>query len=198
MNGSRKLLLAATIVGVAVLGSVYAKAGDLDVGATLTATETVNVTLGSSLDFGTIEYTAGNHTGAIQLGPDGTVATTGTNLTTSGSGTAGTITTTTSGSVLEITCETSGIVSDATTDLTITPVVWDITAATYAGASNTCGGLGVGAITIDTSGGGANPTLYIGGAIAVGAQALDPTAGNVALDTATGNGDPIAFRFVYQ
>ena len=199
MNGSRKLLLAAAIFGAAIFGSTGADATDIDLAATLTASAAVTVANNSDLDFAGVDFTAGAHSGTLELGPDGNVAAGGgsVNLTPTGTGAAGELAITSAAGVIDITCDQTAIIDDGTTALNITAVVWDTATAAYGAASNTCSGLGNAAVSIDT-GGTNNPTLYVGAEVTIGANVLDATSGSTALDTATGTGNPITFRLVYQ
>lgn len=195
MKRSRKLLLAASLCGA--FGFGVANATDTDLTATLTASAAVTVANNSNFDFGVFDYSAG-HIGVFELGPDGNgTFTSQTNLTASGSLTAGELAVTSSSGVIDITCDATAIISDGTRALTITEVKWDVSAATYAGASNTCAGIGTSSVTIDTAV-TASPTLSIGAQLTVGTDALLSSSGSTPYDTATGTGDPITFRIVYQ
>ncbi len=200
MNRSRKLLFAAAIFGAATFGSTHTNATDIDVDATMTASAAVTVANNADIDFAGIDFVSGAHSGTVELGPDGNAATGGgsVGLTLTGTAVAGELAVTSSANTLEVTCDATAIISDATTNLTITTVVWDLSnAANYGAATNTCGGLGVGAVTIDT-GAINDPTLYVGGELTIGANALDATSGSTALDTSTGTGNPVTFRLVFQ
>lgn len=200
MNRSQKLLLLASIPCVLGLGSSQiANATDIDVTATMTASVAVTVVNNANLDFGGIDFVP-VHNGTIELGPDGNAAVGGgsAGLTLTGTPTAGELAVTGNGSVLEITCDASAVIGDGTTDLNITTVVWDQSNATaYGAAANTCAGLGAGVVTIDTSV-TANPTVYVGAELTIGANALVGSSGSTPFDTSTGGGDPVTFRFVYQ
>lgn len=200
MNRSRKLLFASAIFGAAIFGSTDVNAAEVNVGATMSASATVTVTKNADIDFGGLDFDA-THVGTVELGPDGNVALGGgsAGLALSGSPNAAEIAVTSVLGTIEITCETTGVIGDGAVDLNITPVVWDVSsAATYATAANTCGGLGVGAVAIDTSVTN-NPTAYIGGLLTIGNNVLNgATGGATPFNTTTGGGDPITFRFVYQ
>lgn len=200
MNRSQKLLLLASLscaLGFGVSQSVNAT--DIDVDATMTASVAVTVVKNSDIDFGGIDFVP-VHNGTVELGPDGNAATGGgsNGLTLTGTPTAGELAVTGNGSVLEITCDATGVIGDGSTDLNITTVVWDTSnAAAYGAAANTCAGLGLGVQTIDT-GVTANPVIYVGAELTIGANALATSSGSTPFDTSTGGGDPITFRFVYQ
>ena len=198
MIRSRKLLLAAALLGTATLGLAPAHATDIDVDATMTASAAVTVVKNADLDFAGIDFVAA-HSGTVELGPDGNAALGGgsVNLTLTGTPTAAELAVTSAAGIIDITCDATGVIGDGTTDLTMTTVVWDTSATTYAGASNTCAGLGAGTVSIDT-GVTNNPTLFIGAELTIGANVLTGSSGAVPFDTSTGGGDPITFRLVFQ
>lgn len=200
MLRSRKLLLTSAICGaLALTFATSSEATDIDVTATMTASAAVTVVNNSNIDFGGIDFTAG-HIGNVELGPDGNAALAGaTNLTLTGSTTAGELAVTSSAGIIDVTCDATAIIDDATSNaLTLTTIVWDLSNATnYAGAANTCAGLGAGAVSIDT-GVTNNPTLYVGAELTIGNNDLTGSSGSTPFNTATGTGDPITFRLVFQ
>lgn len=197
MKRSSKLLLAASAFGVLGLSVANVNATDVDITATLTASAAVTVANNSNFDFGVFDYASG-HIGVYELGPDGNGAfTSQTNLTATGTNTAGELAITSLTGTIDITCDATAIISDGTRALTITEVKWDTTAATYGAATNTCAGIGSGSVTIDTAVSN-SPTISVGAQLTVGNDALLSSSGSVAYDTATGTGDPITFRIVYQ
>jgi hypothetical protein len=198
MNGSRKLLFAAALFGTAIFGSTHVNATDMDIDATMTASAAVTVAKNADLDFGGIDFITA-HLGTVELGPDGNAALGGgsTNLTLTGTPVAGEMAITSSAGVIEVTCDATATIGDGSTDLTLTTVKWDTSAATYGAATNTCGGLGAGAVTIDTAVSN-DPTIYVGAELTIGNNALNGSSGSTAFDTSTGGGDPVTFRFVFQ
>ena len=198
MNRSRKLLLAAAMAGTAMFAANPAQSTDVDVDATMTASAAVSVVKNADLDFGGIDFVAA-HSGTVELGPDGNAALGGgaTNLTLTGTAAAGELAITSGAGTIEVTCDATGVIGDGSTDLTMTTIVWDTTAAAYGAASNTCGGLGVGAVALDT-GASPNPTIFIGAELTIGANDLNGSSGGTPFDTSTGGGDPVTFRMVFQ
>ena len=198
MKKSQKLVLLATIACFTGFGFNVAQATDIDVTATMTASAAVTVANSSNIDFGGIDFT-GAHSGTLELGPDGNVALGGgsANLTLTGASTAGQLDVTSSAGTIEVTCDATAVIGDGTQDLNITTIVWDTSAATYGAASNTCGGLGVGAVAIDT-GASNDPSLFVGAELTIGANELAASSGSTPFDTSTGGGDPITFRLVFQ
>ena len=197
MKRSSKLLLAASVFGVLGLGVASVNATDIDLTATLTASAAVTVANNSNFDFGVFDYSAG-HIGVYELGPDGNgTFTSQTNLTATGTNTAGQLAVTSLSGTIDITCDATAIISDGTRALTLTEVKWDVTAATYGAASNTCAGIGTSSVTIDTAT-TASPTLFVGAQLTIASNALNSSSGSVAYDTGTGSGSPITFRIVYQ
>ncbi len=199
MKRSRKLLLTATICGAVGFGVMDAKATDVDVDATLTASAAVAIAKSADIDFGGVDF-VGGHSGTLELGPDGNIALGGgsLNLTLTGTPTAAQLDVTSAVGTIEITCDATAIIDDAaSTALTLTTVKWDPTAATYGAAANTCGGVGVGAVAIDTAVSN-NPSLYIGAELTINNNDLNGSSGGTPFDTSTGTGDPITFRVVFQ
>lgn len=198
MNRSRRLLLAAAIFGAATFGSTHVNATDVDIDATLTVSAAVSVVKDADLDFGAIDFVA-VHNGDLQVGPDGNAALTNVpaGLTLTGTPVAGQMTITSGAGIIDVTCDAAAVIGDGSTDLAITEVKWDVSAATYGAAANTCGGLGLGVISLDT-GATANPIIYIGAQLVIGANALVGSSGSTPFDTSTGGGDPITFRMVFQ
>jgi len=200
MNRSRKLLFAAAIFGTAIFGSTQANATDIDVSATMTASAAVTVANNANIDFGGIDFVAGANSGTLELGPDGNAAAGGgsVNLTPTGTATAGLLNVTSNAGTIEVSCDATAIISDGTRALNITAVVWDQSAAAaYGAATNTCAGLGAGAVAINTAVTN-DPAINIGAELTIGANALDGSGGGTPYDTATGTGDPISFRLVFQ
>ncbi len=200
MNRSRKLLLGAAICGASALSFMTAHATDIDVTATLTASAAVTVANNANMDFGGLDF-ANLHSGTLQLGPDGNAALTGdTALTVTGSAANGELAVTSSTGTIDVTCDATGTISDGAgggADLTIASVVWDVTQTTFGAASNTCGGLGTGAVSLDT-GASNDPTLYIGASLTITSNDLNGSSGSTAFNTANTGGDPITFRLVFQ
>ncbi len=198
MRMSQKFALLATIACFTGFGFYSAEATDIDLSATMTASAAVTVANASNIDFGGIDFTAA-HSGTVELGPDGNAALGGgsTNLALTGTPAAGQLDVTSSSGTIEVTCDAAAVIGDGTQDLAVTTIVWDTSAATYAGATNTCGGLGVGAVAIDT-GVSNDPSIFVGAELTVGGNELAASSGSTPFDTATGGGDPITFRFVFQ
>jgi len=202
MFRSSKLLLAAAVCGAIGFGAMQANATDVTIPATMTASGAVVIAGQTGLDFASLDFAA-VHSGVFELGPDGNVgfSTGPVGLTPTGTPVAGQIQITDTTNTLDITCEATGVISDGVRDVNITEVKWDAAAVapTYAAAANTCGGLGVGVISIDTSIlANNNPVLNIGAQLTMAANILNGSSGSTAFDTATGNGDPIVFRIVVQ
>lgn len=194
----KKLLLGTAVCGLIGLGAIPANAVDVDIDATLDVSSALTVASTTDIDFASIDFAA-THSGVIEYGPDGTSAvTSGSGLTPSGSPVAGQISITESAATLDISCDATAMISDGSVEVLISEIVWDTAAVApnYAGATNTCGGLGVGAVSIDTSILANNdPVINIGAQITVDSNEL---ASGSTLDTSTGNGDPITFRIVVQ
>ena len=169
---SRKLLLTSALCATVGFYSFNASATDVDVDATLTASAAVTLVKDSDMDFAGIDYAAG-HTGTMELEPDSTVSFSvgPTNMTASGTPAAGQISITSAANTIDVTCDATGVISDGTRDVNITEVKWDVSATTYALAANTCGGLGVGAVSLDT-GASPNPVLYIGSQLDITQQKI--------------------------
>ena len=196
MNRSSKLLMATAICGVIGFSAVKSNATDIDVDATMTASAAVSVTKSADLDFGGIDFVTG-HAGDVVVGPDGAAALSGaTNLTLTGSTTAGQLDILSTLGTIDISCDATAIIDDGSTPLSISEIKWDITAATYAGATNTCAGLGTSA-SVDT-GANNNPSIYIGATLTVASNELNGSSGSTPFDTSTGTGDPVTFRMVFQ
>ena len=200
MKGSSRLLLGTAICGIVGLSVINANATDIDVTATMTASAVVNVVNTSNIDFGGIDFAAG-HIGTVELGPDSNAALGGgsVNLTLTGTPTAGQLDVTEAAGIIDITCDATAIIDDgAAGPLNLTTVVWDVSnAATYAGAANTCAGLGAGTVSINV-GVTPNPSLFVGAELTIPNNALNGSSGSTPFDTATGTGDPITFRIVFQ
>lgn len=198
MKRSSRLLAAASLAGLIAFGTSNVYATDMDVDATMTASAAVTLTKQSDLDFGGIDFVA-VHNGTVELGPDGNAALGGgpAGLTLTGTPAAAQIDVTSSAGIIDVTCETTGVIGDGTTNLTMTTIKWDTSAATYAAATNTCAGLGAGAVSIDT-GTTNNPSLYIGAELTIGANVLNGSSGSTPFNTSTGGGNPVTFRFVFQ
>lgn len=200
MKRSSKLLVAGLALSVVGLGISDVKATDIDIDATMTASVAVSATKDSDLDFGALDFSAG-HIGLLELGPNGVAAFNAappvTNLTASGIPTAGQITITSAGGNIDVTCDTGGVIDDGTRQVNIQGVKWDVSAATYTAAARTCGGLGVGAVTLDTTA-SPNPVIYVGAQLNITNDLLLGSGGSTPYDTSTGVGDPVTFRIVYQ
>ncbi len=195
MKRSSKLLLATSVFGVLGLGVANVNATDTDITATLTASAAVTVVNNSNLDFGVIDF-SGSYVGVYELGPDGNGAfTTQTNLTASGTNTAGELAITSSTGTIDITCDATANISDGTRNVEINQVKWDVSAATYSAATNTCAGIGSSSVTIDTSVSN-DPTLFIGARLDIEASDFTSSSGSTPYDTTSGT--PITFRIVYQ
>jgi len=196
-----KLLSAAATIAILAGGlSSQSQAATQDVDASITTRSALSITKNSDMDFGQVDYT-GAHSGTITLGTDGSIAATGTGLTTSGgSPTAGDLSVTGDGaSLINITCETSGILEAAGGDqLTLQNTEISVNtggAGTTFGLGTACAGIGSGAVAADLS---ANPTteVLIGGEIdATGVGAI---AESGAYSTTTGGGNPVTVDVVYQ
>ncbi len=199
MIGSSKFLLGAALCAIVGLGANTANAAEADIAATLTASPAVTMTKDSDFDFASVDFVAGTGIGLIELGPDAGIAFNGANtdLTLSGVGTAGQISVTSIAGVIDVTCDATGIISDGTRQILMPEIKWDQSATTYAAAANTCSGLGVGAVSINT-GVLNNPVLSIGAQLNVTVGLLDGSGGGTPYDTASGTGDPVTFRVVYQ
>ncbi|PCJ98102.1 MAG: hypothetical protein COA45_08085 [Zetaproteobacteria bacterium] len=197
MKRSSRLLLVASLCGVVGFGVANVNATDIDVTATLTASAAVTVANNANIDFAVFDYSAG-HVGVYELGPDGNgTFTSQTNLAATGTNTAGELAITSVSGTVDITCDATAIISDGTRALTLTEVKWDVSTANYGAAANTCAGIGAGSVTIDTAVSN-SPTLYVGAQLTIGNDALLSSSGSTPYDTATGTGDPITFRIVYQ
>ncbi len=194
----KKLLLGAAVCGVVGFFTIPANAIDVEIDATLAISSAFTVASTTNIDFASIDFAA-SHSGVIQYGPDGNSAViSGAGLTPSGSPVAGQISITESAATLDISCDASAMISDGAMEVDISEIVWDTAAVapTYAGAANTCSGLGAGVVSIDTSiVANNNPVLNIGAELSFDADEL---TGSATLDTSTGNGDPITFRIVVQ
>lgn len=175
-----------------------ADAADIDIAAQMVASVAITLTPVSDLDFGSLEFTTGAHSGDVELGSDGTIALAGgaTGLVLGGTPTAGQFTVQSTSGSIQISCDTTGTIGDGTRDLTVSVVKWDYTAANFASTTNTCAGLATFAGTLDT-GANNNPNVFIGANLNIGANALDGSVGGTAYDTATGGGDPVTFRVVF-
>ncbi|MGH1457077.1 MAG: hypothetical protein ACRBDI_09870 [Alphaproteobacteria bacterium] len=199
MVKSQKILLLATIASFAGFGFNSVNATDIDVDATMTASAAVSVAKSADLDFGGIDFVA-VHSGVVQLGPDGNAALVGpVGLTLTGTPAAGQLDVTSSAGTILVSCDATAIIDDGATPLSVTEVVWDETATDYttAAAANTCGGVGVGAGSIDT-GVSNNPSIFIGAELTIGSNVLNGSSGATPFDTSTGTGNPVTFRLVFQ
>ena len=200
MLNTKKILLTAAAVGLVGLSAGYAHATDQDVQATLDAAAAVSLTLNTDMDFGSVDYTAGAHSGTVDLGSNGTPvlggASAGLVLNTAGA-TAGSITVNSTSGTVDISCETGGTLDDGGgNQLTLGSVGFDInTGAAFGAIANTCAGLGTSPFAVNT-GTTANPNILIGGQVTIGANALD-AGGTATYATSTG-GDPVTFRVVFQ
>lgn len=200
MKKSSKLFVSALALGALGLGAYNAQATDVEIEGTMTASVTVAATKNSDFDFGALDFGV-NHIGLLELGPDGAVAFNAAPpvvaLTASGAPTAGEIAITSAAGNIDVTCETGGVLDDGTRQLNIQAVKWDVSAATYTAATNTCAGIGAGVVTLDTTA-TPNPTIFIGAQLDIPLNALNGSGGSTPYTTSTGVGDPVLFRIVYQ
>ena len=199
MKGSSKLLVAAGVCAAMGMSTFTANATDIDVTATLTASAAVAVANNANIDFGGVDFTAG-HIGNIELGPDGNAALVGpTNLTLTGATTAGELAITENSGMIDVTCDATAIIDDGNAGpLTLTTIVWDTdNTNNYGAAANTCMGLGAGVQTLNVTA-TPNPTIYVGAELTIGNDDLVGSTGSTPFNTATGTGDPITFRLVFQ
>lgn len=201
MNKSRKLLLLTALSGALGLG-LYANsshATDIDVDASLVAGVAVSLTKNADMDFGGVDFVTGAHNGNLELGTDDAVVLSGgpTGLTLTGTPASGSVTINSATGTVDVSCEATGAVGDGTRTMPLSSIKWDTAATTFALATNTCGGLGVGAVAVNTTA-TPNPILLIGAQLDVAANALDGSVGGTPYDTSTGGGDPVTFRVVFQ
>ncbi len=196
MFNSKKLLLTAVVGGLVGMTAISAQATDIDVDATLNTREAVSLTKNTDMDFGTIEYAA-VHSGTLQLGSNGTPvlnAPIGLTLDATGS-TAGDITINHTAGTVEVTCEVGGTLDDGSANtITLQSVGFDVnTGAAFGAMANTCGGLGVGPVSVDTTA-LPNPQILIGGELDLNGSVI--VAGGPTYSTTTG-GDPVTFRVIF-
>lgn len=201
MKRSSKLILMGVGICAIGLSSRTLNAADIDVGASVAVSAAVTATKNSDMAFGGLDFGA-NHIGLLELGPNAAVgfnaAPPMVTLTTSGTPTAGQITVTSTAGTVDVTCETGGIVSDGTRAINIQAVKWSLNNThTYTTATNTCAGLGTGAVSINTATTN-NPVLYIGGQLNITLNLLNGSSGATPYNTSTGTGNPVTFRIVYQ
>ncbi len=200
MRKSRKLLLSTALLGVIGIASftTTARAADVDVDATLVASEAITINKSADMDFAAVDYTDGAHSGSLVLAPNGTVVAGGgsAGLVPVGSPTAGQIDVTSSSGTIDVSCDATATLDDGTRQLTMSEVKFDFTGGTYL-AATACAGLNTTPGSIDT---GANndPSIFIGGTITIGANALDSSVGGTPYVTSAGLGTPVSFRVVYQ
>ena len=175
------------------------KATDIDLSATVVAAVAITLTPVTNLDFGAIDFTTGAHNGDVELGSDGSIALAGgaAGLVLSGTPSAGQFTIGSTANDVDISCDATAVVGDGTRNLTLSVIKYDTTAGTFAGTTNTCTGLGNVISTIDT-GATPNPNIFVAANLNIPANALDGSLGGTPYDTATGGGDPVTFRVVFQ
>ena len=200
INKSRKLLLLTALAGAVSLGfhANQSNATDVDVDASLIAGVAVSLTKNADMDFGGVDFVTGAHNGDLQLGTDDAVLLAGgaAGLTLNGAPASGSVTVNSATGTVDVSCDATATVEDGTRTLPISAVAWDTTAVAFTLASNTCAGLGAGAVAVNTTA-TPNPVILIGAQIDIAANALDGSVGGTPYDTTT-SADPVTFRVVFQ
>lgn len=199
MINTSRLLLSAAVCGIIGFGAIQANAADVDVGGTLSTSPSLNIAPPVDFDFASVDFAA-IHSGAVTYGPDGVADDSGaTGINASGTPVPGQISITEGTETLDVSCDLTATLTDAGgVEITVSEIVWDIAAVApnYAAAANTCGGLGAGVVSIDTTV-DTNPVINIGAELTFDSNELVPS-GSSTYDTSTGTGDPITFRIVVQ
>ena len=162
----------------------------------MTYAQTINTI--SGLDFGDFDF-ATTYNGAIQLGTNNTLNTTGSGISSNGGATRGHIRVTAPlTGIIEIKCATTAqMVSSGASPLNIDQIELAVTTGVAFSSGNLCNGLGGGdaiAVTVDLDA-NPNPDIYIGARINISTPITLPASHNY---TTAGTGTPVMLSIVVQ
>ncbi len=191
MKISRCIMAAA--IGVGMISAQDALADTQTTQVSVTMQESVSLTLNNDMSFGTVEYSASAN-GSIQLATDGSVSTTGSGYTASGSPQAASIAiSATAGQDVAISCETSATMEESGgAQLTVENTEVSTGSTTSFGNGTECAGLGS-SPEIYTMGSD-DDNVYVGGEI----DGTTPPSTAGSYSTSTGAGDSLQVQVVYN